>query len=170
MNGTTIGLFFIGVLCIFMIAIFVAVGVDIINQVKYEKENVIKVQDLIDFDEEVNWIMNYQGTLDFEDLTFMQCMQCVIREDNMNSENNYRFKIVHDKSASVTISTKFVTLTIYDNMNREERCFRIKLSDSPSEQAIHIKTDHDYVEDLICIRDIIHRVDKVYDKYIKIVV
>ena len=67
-------------------------------------------------------------------------------------------------------STKFVTLTIYDNMNREERCFRIKLSDPPSEQAIHIKTDHDYVEDLICIRDIIHRVDKIYDKYIKIVV
>ena len=54
MNGTTIGLFFIGVLCIFMIAIFIAVGVDIINQVKYEKENVIKVQDLIEFDEEAN--------------------------------------------------------------------------------------------------------------------
>lgn len=166
MNETTVGLFFIGVLCIFMIAIFAAIGMDIIKQAKYEKENVIKVQDLIDFDEEVNWIMNYQGTLDFEDLTFMQC----IREDKMISENNCTFKIVHNKSASITVSTKFVTLSIYDNMDREERYFRIKLSDAPSEQAIHIKTDHDHVEDLICIRDIIRRVDKVYDKYIKIVV
>lgn len=166
MSETIVGLIFVGALGILMLIAFIAIGVNAIKQIKYEKENIIKVQDLIDFDEEVNWIMNYQGTLDFEDLTFMQC----VREDKMISENNCTFKIVHNKSASVTVSTKFVTLSIYDTMDREERYFRIKLSDAPSEQAIHIKIDHDHVEDLICIRDIIHRVDKVYDKYIKIIV
>ena len=166
MSETTVGLIFSAALGIFIIAALVAIGVNAVKRIKYEKENIIKVTALIDFTEEVNWIMNYKGILDFEDLTFMQC----IREDKIISENNCTFKINHNKSASVTVSTKFATLSIYDTMDREERYFIIKLSDAPSEQSIHIKTDHDHVEDLVCIRDIMRRVDKVYEKYIKIVV
>lgn len=157
-----IGIWLLGWLLIMAIALVIIIRG---NMIKYNNY-ILKLVDMEKFVKQVNWIMNYEGTLDFEDLTFIQC----IREDKMISENNCTFKIVHNKSACITTSTKFFTLSILDDTDVEERHFTFKKSEVPANQSIHIKTDHDHVEDLICIRDIMKRMNSIYKKYSKIVV
>ena len=164
MNG--INYVIVSLILIIWIAIVIAIRVEIMKRKICIKKYLLKVVDMEKFVKQVNWIMNYEGTLDFEDLTFIQC----IREDRMISENNCTFKIVHNKSACITTSTKFFTLSILNDIDQEERHFTFKKSDIPVNQSIHIKTDHDHVEDLVCIKNIIDRVNKIYKKYIKIVV
>lgn len=162
-NGTS---FAIALILVIWIIVIIAIRVEMVKRKTYIKKYLLKVADMENFVKQVNWIMNYEGTLDFEDLTFIQC----IREDKMISENNCTFKIVHNKSACITTSTKFFTLSILDDIDQEERHFTFKKSEIPANYSIHINTDHDHVEDLVCIRDIMKRMNTIYKKYSKIVV
>lgn len=159
------GIWLLGWLLIVAIALTI-IRANMVKHNNYINNHLLKIVDMEKFVKQVDWIMHYEGTLDFEDLTFIQC----IREDKMISENNCTFKIVHNKSACITTSAKFFTLSILDDADQEERHFTFKKSDVPADQSIHINTDHDHVEDLVCIRDIMKRMNTIYKKYSKIVV
>lgn len=161
-----IGIYALAWILIILFAIVISIRHKMVKHSNYIKNYILKIVDMEKFVKQVNWVMNYEGTLDFEDITFIQC----IREDKMISENNCTFKIVHNKSACITTSSKFFTLSILDDTDNEERHFTFKKSEVPTDQSIHINTDHDHVEDLICIRDIMKRMNNIYKKYSKIVV
>ena len=82
MNEASIYLIFGILVVVFLIV--VVIRYTMAKHDTYTKNYILKVMDMENFVKQVNWIMNYEGTLDFEDLTFLQC----IREDKIISENN----------------------------------------------------------------------------------
>ncbi len=164
MNEASIYLIFGILVVVFLIV--VVIRYNMAKHDTYTKNYILKVMDMENFVKQVNWIMNYKGTLDFDDLTFLQ----YIREDKIISENNCTFKIINNKSASITVSAKFFNLSIYDTEDNEERHYTFKRNEISKDYSIHINTDHDHVQDLVCIKGIINRMNTIYKKYVKVIV